>query len=349
DGPFNQNGSYFLWGYQRASDPAVGEVHSSTFRASFVMSFLVGGGYNIDKLYIGLVHAQSGDLLVKQTGMNDEALIRVIWDTSKWAGQEVYITVVDKDDGNSWSHINLDDVRVGCNALGDGNLKFTVMGQANQPVGGQSACALYASDPSRPQFHYTPYQGWINDPCGLIEWNGVHHRFAQFNPRAAVWDSMHWSHATSHDGVHWTPEPVALYPPYPNDLTDQSGRFTGSAVKDLSGDLRLVFTEWTVPDKHPGAVLETQWTASSKDGLNFTYYNGNPVIPRPPADSGSGFRDPKVFWDPVNHGWRAVVGSGDAQHGKIQMYETEDLVQWKYVGVLVEGDGSTGNMWECPN
>lgn len=349
DGPFGQNGEYFLWGYAKAGDPAVGELRSSTFQASSIMSFLVGGGYNPGKLYIGLVREEDGSLLLNQTGMNDEALIRVIWDTSQWEGEKVYLVAVDNDDGNSWGHINLDDVRTGCPALGDGDLTFTVMGQANQPVKSSSPCQVYAADPTRPQFHYTPYQGWINDPCGLIQWNGMHHRFAQFNPRAAVWDSMHWSHAVSKDGVHWKPQPIALYPPYPNDISDQSGRFTGSAVKDMSGQLRLVFTEWTMQDKHPGSVLETQWTASSKDGVSFNYFNGNPVIPAPPPDSGSGFRDPKVFWDTANRAWRAVVGSGDEKHGKIHMYGTTDLIHWQYVGVLFEGDGSTGNMWECPN
>lgn len=355
DGSFHQNGNYFLWGYQKAGDGPVGMLRSSTFQASSVMSFLVGGGYNPEKLYIGLVRESDGTLLLKQTGVDDESLIRIVWDTSAWAGEQVYMVAVDEVDGRSWGHINLDDVRTGCDALGDGGLTFTIMGQSNQPssaLSSQSACELYGADPTRPQYHYTPYQGWINDPCGLIQWKGQHHRFAQFNPRSAVWDSMHWSHAVSDDGVHWKPLPIAMYPPYPDDLGDQSGRYTGSAVTDpSSGDLRLLFTEFTVSDKHPGAVGETQWTATSSDGFSFSYFSGNPVIPGPPSDSQSGFRDPKIFWDDVSGTWRAVVGSGDSRSGKIQLYEANngDLQTWNYIGVLFEGDGSSGGMWECPN
>ncbi|KAJ3492181.1 hypothetical protein NLG97_g5456 [Lecanicillium saksenae] len=266
DGPFHQQGKYFLWGYQKAGDGPVGRLRSSTFRASSVMSFLVGGGYNPDKLYVGLVRESDGELLLRQTGMDDESLIRILWDTSAWVGENVYLIAVDEVDGASWGHINLDDVRVGCDALGDGGLTFNVMGQANQPssvVTSQNACQLYDADPLRPHYHYTPYQGWINDPCGLIVYKHQHHRFAQYNPHAAVWGPMHWSHTISNDGVRLQPLDVALYPPYPDDRSDTSGRFTGSAVQDpATGDLRLLFTESTDTGRHPGAVPETQWTAT---------------------------------------------------------------------------------------
>jgi beta-fructofuranosidase len=44
-----------------------------------------------------------------------------------------------------------------------------------------------------------------------------------------------------------------------------------------------------------------------------------------------------------------AVGSGDTVSGKVQLYSSADLLSWSYVGVLHEGDGSTGTMWECPN
>ena len=43
------------------------------------------------------------------------------------------------------------------------------------------------------------------------------------------------------------------------------------------------------------------------------------------------------------------MGSGDAVSGKVQLYSSADLLSWSYVGVLHEGDGSTGTMWECPD
>lgn len=349
-GPFGQAGDFFLWGYAQNGDGAVGQLKSSSFQASNVMSFLIGGGYDPDNVYVALVLDSDGSVLLQQTPQNDEALIRIVWDTSAWAGQVVHLLVVD-DSTAAFGHINLDDVRTGCAALSDNGLTFNVLGQSNQPAAGsEEACSLYAADPLRPQFHYTPYQGWINDPAGLIQWNGNHHLFSQYNPVEAVWGPMHWAHAESTDAVHWRELPVALYPPYPSNYADTSGRYTGSAARDnATGELRLIFTDYTDTAVHPDAVQEVVSTAVSTDGTAFTLDSNNPIIADPPANSASGFRDPKVFWDTIDSVWKLVVGSGDSTSGKVHLYRSTDLVDWAYVGVLYEGDGSTGTMWECPN
>ena len=354
-GPFNQVGNDFLWGFAQSGDPAVGQIRSSTFQASSVMSFLVGGGWDPVNLYVALVRESDGSLLFSQTGTNDEALIRIILDTSAYAGENVHILVYDNSTATSWGHINLDDIRTGCDALSDGGLTFNVLGQANQPLQNTTSLSttqLYASDSIRPQFHYTPYQGWINDPAGLIEWNGHHQLFSQFNPVAPLWGPMHWSHADSSDAVHWRELPVALYPPYPDNPLDTSGRYTGSAVLDKdTGALQVIFTDATDTALHPNLLAEVVSTAKSSDGINFPLYSGNPIIAAPPSDSPSGFRDPKVFLDTTDNIWKMVVGSGDTTSGKVQLYKSTDpnLLTWEYVGVLFEGDGSTGTMWECPN
>lgn len=354
-GPLNQVGKQFLWGSLQDGEAAVGTLRSSTFRASSVMSFLVGGGYDPANLYVGLVLERDDSLLFSQTATNDEALIRIVWDTSAYAGQNVYMVVVDT---STAGHINLDDVRTGCHALKDGRLSFNILGQNNQPPQNStalSAASLYALDPTRPQFHYTPYQGWINDPAGLIQWGGKYHLFNQFNPDAPLWGPMHWSHAESIDAVHWRELPVALYPPYPNNPQDTSGRYTGSAVlnKD-TGALQLIYTDATNVAFHPNAVPEVVSSAVSSDGINFDLYNGNPIIAAAPPNSANGFRDPKVFWDPTDNNWKMVVGSGDRGSGNVQLYKStsptsSELTSWEYVGVLHQGDGSRGIMWECPN
>lgn len=349
-GPFQQHNRYFLWGYAAAGDAAVGSLRSSSFLASSVMSFLVSGGYDTSNLYVALVREHDDAILLKQTGLNDEAFIRVTWDTSKWAGESVYMLAYDNSTA-AFGHINLDDIRTGCDALRDGSLHFTVLGQENQPnaTSSDAACTLYAADALRPQFHYTPYQGWINDPAGLIQWNGRHHLFSQFNPAQPIWGPMHWSHAESTDAVHWRNLPIALYPPYPNNPQDTSGRFTGSAVRDSNGAMRLIFTDSTDTALHPGAAPEVVSEAASNNGIGFQLHGQNPVIAQAPADSSSGFRDPKVFWDRSAQTWKMVVGSGDSSSGKVQLYQSSDLISWVYDGVLHEGDGSTGTMWECPN
>jgi beta-fructofuranosidase len=270
------------------------------------------------------------------------------------------VIVVDTSNATSWGHINIDDIRTGCDALADGDLHFNVLGQVKQPAQNStelSTARLYAADPIRPQFHYTPYQGWINDPCGLIQWRGSYYLMNQFNPAAPLWGPMHWSHVESSDAVHWRELPVALYPPYPNNSSDTSGRYTGSAVLDKgTGALQVIFTDATDIALHPDALLEVVSSATSTDGINFNPYSNNPIIAAPPSGSPSGFRDPKLFWDTTDDTWKMVVGSGDANSGKVQLFVatdsdsvTTELVSWEYVGVLYEGDGRSGTMWECPN
>src|SRR5262245_57969620 len=70
----------------------------------------------------------------------------------------------------------------------------------------------YYAEPYRPQFHFSPEVNWMNDPNGLVYYQGEYHLFYQHNPHANGLGPMDWGHAVSTDLVHWTHLPVALYP-----------------------------------------------------------------------------------------------------------------------------------------
>ncbi len=188
----------------------------------------------------------------------------------------------------------------------------------------------------RPEYHFTPPSHWMNDPNGMVFFEGEYHLFYQHNPSASTWGPMHWGHAISKDLINWQRLPIALYP-------DEQGMiFSGSAVVDW--DNRAGFGEkalvaiFTYNKNH----LETQNLAYSIDkGRSWTKYAGNPVIPHP--EHLKDFRDPKVFWH-KDH-WVMCLAAGDT----ILFYTSTNLKQWNQSGSFGGGYGSTTGVWETPD
>ncbi|MBC9822611.1 GH32 C-terminal domain-containing protein [Terrabacter sp. MAHUQ-38] len=194
----------------------------------------------------------------------------------------------------------------------------------------------------RPQFHYTPAKNWMNDPNGLVFYQGEYHLFYQHNPSGNQWGNMSWGHAVSPDLVHWTELPVAI----PQD--DQEMIFSGSAVIDTNNTSGFGTREnppmvavYTRLDKATG--VQSQALAYSTDrGRTFTKYAGNPVI-----DIGSrDFRDPKVFWYEQGHEW--IMSVALSAERKVAFYRSSDLKSWEHLSDFGPA-GATGGVWECPD
>lgn len=200
-----------------------------------------------------------------------------------------------------------------------------------------------AKDSYRLKYHFMAPAYWINDPNGLIYFNGKYHMFYQCNPYAPRWGTMHWGHARSKDLVHWEYLPIALAPSEDYDLDKRGGCFSGSAV-DNNGTLTIIYTGAARRD---GRLVQSQCLATSADGIIFEKYKRNPVIPAPPEEGSVDFRDPRV-WKHDNK-WYMVIGSSNNGKGKALLYRSGDLKKWDYIGVLAESDGSLGTMWECPD
>lgn len=191
-------------------------------------------------------------------------------------------------------------------------------------------------EPLRPQLHFSPRLGWMNDPNGLVFYQGRYHAFFQHNPYGSSWGNMHWGHAVSRDLVHWDEVGEALYP-------DAMGTmFSGSAVVDWQN------TSGLGRDGKPPLVLfytaagnpTVQCLAFSNDGgQTFTKYERNPIV----AQISPGNRDPKVIWHEPSRRWVMVlyVGLPDNKHA-IEFLMSTDLKSWKSVSRR-EG------FFECPD
>jgi beta-fructofuranosidase len=112
-GSFNHDAPNHLWGFKEGGDGQVGVLKSENFvlSADGKIDFLIGGGNDINNLYVALVRVSDGAELFKATGSNSETYNRVTWDALHYVGTECYIKVVDNATG-SWGHVNLDDVNV---------------------------------------------------------------------------------------------------------------------------------------------------------------------------------------------------------------------------------------------
>lgn len=184
------------------------------------------------------------------------------------------------------------------------------------------------------KYHFEPNKGWMNDPNGLVYFNGYYHAFFQHNPYSTKWDKMHWGHAVSADLLNWEELPIALHPD--QEYENSGGCFSGSAiVKD--GRLYLFYT--SVADK------QTQSVAFSDDGIHFTKYEGNPIIRENPLGYYD-FRDPKV--SEIDGQYYMVTGSGNSEAGQVLLFKSENLLDWNYIGVLFEG-AEYAPCIECPD
>jgi fructan beta-fructosidase len=197
-------------------------------------------------------------------------------------------------------------------------------------------------EPFRAQYHFTPEKNWMNDPNGMVFYEGEYHLFYQYNPAGDKWGHMSWGHAVSPDMVHWMHLPLAL-PEADNVMV-----FSGSAVvdwknssgfgKDGRPPLVAVYTGFRTTDR-----VQFQCIAYSNDkGRTWTKYSGNPVIDINSTD----FRDPKVQWHDATRRWIMTV-SLSAEH-KVRFYGSDNLKAWTLLSEFGPA-GATGGVWECPD
>ncbi|SNS51000.1 fructan beta-fructosidase [Belliella buryatensis] len=200
----------------------------------------------------------------------------------------------------------------------------------------------------RPQYHFTPPSNWMNDPNGMVYFEGEYHLFYQYHPDGNTWGPMHWGHAISKDLVSWEHFPIALFP-------DEHGTiFSGSAVIDHQNTSGLgsvenppmvaIFTYHDAEGEKAGRKdFQIQGIAFSLDkGRTWEKYESNPVLSNPGIID---FRDPKVIWHEESSMWVMSLAVKD----KISFYTSSNLIEWIYQSDFNPVWAAYGGVWECPD
>ena len=194
------------------------------------------------------------------------------------------------------------------------------------------------------KYHYRPRKGWINDPNGLVYFNGYYHVFYQHAPDYEVpgKQPICWGHARTKDFLTWEELPIALFP---DRDYDSGGCWSGTAI-EKDGRLYLFYASIRNPEDG-GRRIETVSLAYSDDGISFTKYEGNPIISDYPEDGGPDFRDPAVCF--INGEYYLVMATGNEKDraGRLLLYKGQDLFSWEYVGIMSEW--SECKYAECPS
>lgn len=189
-------------------------------------------------------------------------------------------------------------------------------------------------------FHVLPPYGLLNDPNGLIHYKGLTHIFFQWNPNGNDHSYKCWGHATTEDLVHYTYHEAALLP---EEAYDKNGCYSGSALVHEE-KLYLFYTGNVKNEKDERESY--QCVAVSEDGFHFEKLGS--VISEIKGYTAH-VRDPKVFKHEDGLFYMVLGAQKEDLTGDTILFRSEDLLQWEFLGSIMEENLNLGFMWECPD
>ena len=203
----------------------------------------------------------------------------------------------------------------------------------------------YVQGADKAMFHLSSPIGWINDPNGFSAYGGKIHLFFQHYPFSPKWGSMHWGHVVTDDLVRWQLLPEALAP----DQAYEDGCFSGSALQVEDRHILIYTSHRDFLDGDGKPIVQQSQSMAWGNGVDYEKYENNPVLRSdqlPPGASAVDFREPKVWRE--DRVFRMIVGSCCASSGgQALLYESEDLIHWRYVCTVDQSRHALGEMWEC--
>lgn len=194
----------------------------------------------------------------------------------------------------------------------------------------------------RQTYHIQPQTGLLNDPNGLIYFNGQYLLSHQWFPFGAVHGLKYWFHYKGENLVHLKPQGPIIKPDTP---FDSHGVYSGSAF-EFEGQLYYMYT---------ANQRTASWERKSTQMLAKINEQGDieklttPVIAMPPKGYTQHFRDPKVF-QKNDHLYAVIGAQRENQTGTVLVYEAEHPEStWTFKGEIQTDLNAFGYMWECPD
>ena len=208
---------------------------------------------------------------------------------------------------------------------------------SSPPFSGHYQATAY-QEPYRPQFHFSPQNGWMNDINALWYLDGNYHMIYQWGTK-----KRDGAYASSTDLLHWNDHGLAL-------IGKSSHAGEAGAQQNVSGDqvysgsgivVQGAVAETITGSPKPalvafytGTKVGTCIAWSNDKGQTWHNYTNNPVG-HPTA--GATPRDPCVIWHESTQKWvMAIYENGTTFYG------SQDLIHWEQLSNLSFG-------FECPD
>ena len=170
----------------------------------------------------------------------------------------------------------------------------------------------------REKLHLMPPVGWLNDPNGLCQFQGIYHAFFQYYP-----DQPFDCHGVYSGSAFIEDGKMYLY--YTGNVKLEDGEYDYIRT-GREGNTVLVMTE------------DGKTFGKKKELMRNSDY---------PDDLTCHVRDPKVWKE--NDIYYMVQGARTNEDvGQVLVFESEDKINWKFRN-RIESENPFGYMWECPD
>jgi len=318
------------------------------------LNFLIGGGNHPGKTGISLLiddqELRQASGWSEKNPQGQEVLRWRSWDLKEFTGKEARLRITDQHEGG-WGHIVVDHIVLSDRSLA-GDAPVNSAGFVPPPRPGVTLEDEWSTFPLydavgydqllRPQFHFSSRMGWLNDPNGMVHYDGEWHMLFQHYAKGNTSGAKSWGNAVSTDLMRWKQLPHAINP-YPNVKWKEGNLhaiWSGSAVVDelnalgkQKGDTKTLFAIYSAT--HTGEDGKTaffQGGAYSTDkGRTWTKINGGKPVIDHQADGTGGQRDPRVFYYAPGKFYVVIMMVGGKDRA-VRLWKSTDLLNWEILG-----------------